>query len=202
MDPRFSLYLPTAVHHSVLAVFIRLNSEAPRMGMILVTGFQPYSPLTRACGNPSQKITEQLGQEAGTMPIVMKADPSCFAQVDALGRLPVDVTAVLMMGAEMYLSEAVVLELEGVTERGKRRPSFAAARLAEFAKGIGARVDSPDVFTRRSLCLRSYGAALEWTDKQNIPCIFLHLNPNPLHLRRQVVVAQEFLERLRAGLGR
>ena len=168
------------------------------MAVALVTGFRPFTPLTERSGNPSEIIDNKLASR-GVERLVMEADDTvCLSQLSGALREK-HPSAVLTMGAEMYLSrQVVVLELAGEDENREPVPSAAAAKLKGFAKGLGVRADLPKSGTAGGVCLRSYGAALAWAEPRRIPCIFLHLDYGPFvkqadYLDRQEQLALAFL---------
>jgi hypothetical protein len=176
------------------------------MSKVLVTGFRPFSILTRATGNPSQVVAESLGERyaADTQVEILDADPTCLARLETLGKNQ-GLTGVLMLGASVQIAP-VVLELEGVSKAdgllGARKDKIAsttASDLQAYARSIGVPSAAAPITPLVYWCLRSYAAALEWAEPRNIPCIFLHVNTLRLSPDDQVQTASRFFEKIRGG---
>jgi hypothetical protein len=176
------------------------------MSKVLVTGFRPFTLLTRATGNPSQIVAESLGERyaADAQVEILDANPTCLTRIESLGKNE-GFTGVLMLGASVGIAP-VVLELEGVSKAEgllgalkNKIASTAASDLQAYAKSIG--VPSATVPIRPLVywCLRSYAAALEWAEPRKVRCIFLHVNTLRLSSENQVQTASRFFEKIRGA---
>ncbi len=175
------------------------------MAKVLVTGFRPFTPLTRATGNPSQIVAESLGERyaADAQVEILDADPTCLARIESLGKNE-GFTGVLMFGATIQIWP-MVLELEGVSKADgllgdlNKIASTAAKNLQDYARSIGVPSATAPIRPFVYWCVRSYAAALKWAEPRKVPCIFLHVNTLRLSTENQVQTASRFFEKIRGG---
>ena len=174
------------------------------MSRILVTGFRPYSLITRITGNPSEMVATALGARYGSSAEVhiLNADATCMIETESLGKMP-GVTGILMFGANIQASP-VVLELEGVDKANglmgplrKKINSTGASRFIEYAKATGVPVAKAPATPLVYWCLRSYATALEWAEPRGIPCLFMHVNTIRVSSNDYIEIASRFFEKMR-----
>lgn len=173
------------------------------MSKIIVTGFKPFSLLTYCTGNPSEIIATELGKRYGANAHVslLNADATCLNEIGSMSKLS-GVGGMIMLGAAMQ-SCPVTLELEGVCKSdglfGASKSTLvsqAAVNLQGFAQSMGVPTATAPITPLVYWCLRSYAAALEWTQPRGIPCVFLHVNTLRLSTDIQVDIAAKFFEKL------
>jgi hypothetical protein len=172
---------------------------------ILVTGFMPFSPLTRLRGNPSETVARRIGQAYGhaAQAEILSADANCLPRIRSL--TAAEPRGILMFGAAVQIANCR-LELEGATTRwgglvtDEQLASTYAAAVADRCESIGMKVGSAPPAPFVYWCLRSYAEALRWAEPRKVPCAFVHLNVLG-DVESQVRMASELFEMM-AGAGR
>lgn len=157
------------------------------MNKLLITGFPPFTPITRLLGNPSQYQGETLASKYAAetdfllLPVDASSEHVFKKQLSLL-----DPMSVMMLGGSMDFNSQVTLELEGATNKcfGLIKDAVLVSQAAHdlqqscISAGISVGTSPPGPLIY--WCLKTYYYALEWAREKGRPVVFLHLNYAPL----------------------